>query len=133
MSEWKYQEIDYFILFGNNNFLKLFCRATKTNTHQELGYPNDSYIVSKVGVSALVRIKQKAFDADPREDIVINAAHPGYVRTGLTGYLGYFDPDRGSQSAVYLALLPNNTDIKGKYVWHDKTIVDWVNGPVPNY
>lgn len=49
-------------------------------------------MVSKVGVSALTRIQQRAFDADPREDLVVNCAHPGYVDTDMTSHkVGYID------------------------------------------
>lgn len=40
----------------------------------------------------------------------------------------------GANAPSWLALLPHDTkDIKGAYVWHDKTIVDWINGPLPNW
>ncbi|XP_012257465.2 carbonyl reductase [NADPH] 3-like [Athalia rosae] len=112
------------------HLMREFVEATKTNTHQSLGWPAEPYTVSKVGVAALARIQQRAFDSDVREDIAVNAAHPGYVDTDLTSHLGVFTPERGAQSAIWLATLPINTDIKGKFAWHNSTIVDWVNSPV---
>ncbi|XP_046750965.1 carbonyl reductase [NADPH] 3-like [Diprion similis] len=107
-----------------------FVDAAEKNTHREAGWPNSSYTVSKVGVSALSRIQQSAFDKDRREDIVVNAVHPGSVITDMSGKLGSMTPERGAQAPLYLALLPKYTEIKGQYVWHDNTVIDWVNGEV---
>jgi carbonyl reductase 1 len=40
----------------------------------------------------------------------------------------------GAAAASWLAMLPPNNVLnpKGSYVWHDKQIVDWVNGPTPS-
>ncbi len=39
----------------------------------------------------------------------------------------------GAIAPSWLALLPPNVEKpKGGYIWFDKTIVDWVNGPVPS-
>jgi carbonyl reductase 1 len=51
--------------------------------------------VSKVGVSALTFIQQRAFDADPREDLVVNAVHPGYVDTDMTSHMGPLTIEQG--------------------------------------
>lgn len=37
-----------------------------------------------MGISALTRIHQRQFDRDPREDLVVNCVHPGYVITDAT-------------------------------------------------
>nr|CAD7409723.1 unnamed protein product [Timema cristinae] len=106
--------------------------ATKKGEHTKYGWPDNSYSVSKVAVSALTIIQQRAFDQDSREDLVVNSVHPGYVKTDMTSGGGYFTTERGAEAPVYLALLgPNISSPKGSYVWHDKKIVDWVHGPVP--
>ena len=38
---------------------------------------------------------------------------------------------RGVEAVVYAALLPPDTGVRGEFIWHDKTLVDWVNGPLP--
>ena len=43
----------------------------------------------KIGWSALTRIQQREFLSDPREDIVVNHVHPGYVDTDLAAGRGY--------------------------------------------
>lgn len=96
------------------------------------GWITDSYNVSKMGVSALSRIQQRQLDKHTsRSNIVVNHVHPGYVDTDMSSHKGPLTIDRGAQSAVFAALLPADTDIRGAYIWHDNQIVDWVNGPTP--
>jgi len=98
----------------------------KSGNHEENGWPSSAYGVSKVGVSALTFIQQRAFDKDPRTDIVINSVHPGYVDTDMTSHKGPLTIEQGAEAPVYLALLPaGEKKVKGCYVWNDKTIKDW--------
>ncbi len=65
----------------------------KSGKHQEKGWPNSAYSASKVGVSALTAIQQRAFDDEEEEgggrhDVAVNHVHPGYVQTGMTGGRG---------------------------------------------
>lgn len=115
------------------DLMKQFVTAAKSGNHQAEGWPNSSYRVSKVGVSALTFIQQRAFDADPREDLIVNAVHPGYVDTDMTSHTGPLTIEQGAEAPLYLALLP--PDVKsphGCYVWCNKAVVDWVNGPTPS-
>jgi carbonyl reductase 1 len=66
-----------------------------------------------------------------RSDVVINHVHPGYVGTDMTLHKGPLTPEQGAKSSLFAAALPPNTDVKGRYIWCDCTIVDWVNGPAP--
>lgn len=102
------------------------------------------------------RMQQKDFDRDSREDIIVNHVHPGYVSTNMTQYQGHLKPEEGKQipalrilgfklscvlnffvtgaaAPSWLALLPPNIDApKGAYIWHDKRVIDWVEGPMPS-
>ncbi len=51
----------------------------------------------------------------------------------MTSHKGHLSIDQGAVAPTWLALLPANdtANPKGGYVWLDKTIVDWVNGPDP--
>lgn len=73
----------------------LFYRSTKAGVHESEGWPSSAYAVSKVGVSALSFIQQRAFDSDSREDIVVNAVHPGYVDTDMTSHKGPLTIEQG--------------------------------------
>ena len=63
----------------------------------------------------------------------MNHVHPGFVNTDMTGHKlkGAATIDRGAESAVFSALLPPATPVRGAYIWDECTVVDWVNGPTP--
>jgi len=106
--------------------MRQFVEKAKSGDHQQFGWPSSAYSVSKVGVSALTFIQQRAFDEDPRTDIVINSVHPGYVDTDMTSHKGPLTIEQGAEAPVYLSLLPaGEQNVKGRYVWNDKTIKDW--------
>jgi len=114
-----------------DGYMKNFVETANAGTHESHGWPNSTYVVSKIGWSALSRIQQREMEKDPRQDIVINHVHPGYVDTDMTSHRGVLSIDRGAQSGVFAALLPAGTDVRGAYIWHDCQLVDWVNGPTP--
>ena len=72
--------------FDSLYMLFLSLRGAKDGTFRQKGWPGSTYVVSKVGVSALTRIQHRAFLADSREDIVVNSCHPGYVDTDMTSH-----------------------------------------------
>jgi len=114
-----------------DGLMKNFVETAQAGTHGDYGWPNSTYVVSKIGWSALSRIQQRMMEADPRDDIVVNHVHPGYVDTDMTSHKGPLTPDQGAVSSVFAALLPPKTEIRGAYLWYDSQIVDWVNGPLP--
>ncbi|XP_075217593.1 carbonyl reductase [NADPH] 1-like [Lycorma delicatula] len=115
-----------------SELVKQFITDVKNDQHINLGWPNYAYGLSKVAISALTFCQQREFNNDEREDIVVNCVHPGYCDTDMTSHKGPMPPEEGAKAAVKLALLPHYPDIKGQYVWHDMTVVDWINGPKPS-
>ncbi|XP_075217594.1 carbonyl reductase [NADPH] 1-like [Lycorma delicatula] len=109
-----------------------FITDVKNGDHIKQGWPQTAYSFSKVAVSALTFIQQREFNNDKREDLVVNCVHPGVVDTDMTDHKGPMSPEQGADAPIKLALLPHYTDIKGKFVWFDMRLVDWVNGPKPN-
>ncbi|KAE9544499.1 hypothetical protein AGLY_000040 [Aphis glycines] len=106
--------------------VRQFVDSAKAGDHAQAGWPSTAYGVSKVAVSALTFVQQRAFDADPRADIVVNSVHPGYVDTDMTSHKGPLTIEQGAEAPVYLSLLPpGESDVKGRYVWCDKTVKDW--------
>lgn len=132
--------------------------SAQKGEHTKYGWPATdyytTYIVSKIGVSAMTRIQHRDFERDSREDIIINHVHPGYVNTQMSEYRGVLTIEKGNTISTnkllsallisgmllylgavapsWLALLPPNVqEPKGLFVWCDKTIVDWVKGPMP--
>ena len=72
-----------------------FVETAQTGTHGDHGWPNSTYVVSKIGFSALSRIQQRMMDSErPGEDVVINHVHPGYVDTDMTSHKGPLTIDR---------------------------------------
>ena len=60
-----------------------------------------TFQVSKVGISALTRIQQRQFDADPREDMAVNCVHPGYVKTDATYQKGEKTIEEGTNKIQF--------------------------------
>jgi len=114
-----------------DSLMEQFVTTAKAGSHSSHGWPNSTYVVSKIGWSALSRIHQREMAGDSREDIVVNHVHPGYVDTDMTSHKGPLTIDRGAESAVFAALLPPGTEVRGSYIWHDCQLVDWVHGPTP--
>lgn len=108
-----------------DKIMREFVDAAKTDSHLANGWSNSAYVASKVGVCALARVHQSMFNSDSREDLAVNSVHPGYVDTDMSSHKGTLTPDQGAEAPIFCALLPANTEIKGKYIWNDKTLVDW--------
>lgn len=104
-----------------------FVKDVETGAHLENGWPNSAYSTSKVLLSALSFAQHRQSLEDQRPDIVVNVVHPGYVDTDMTNHKGPLTPDEGCQSSVKGALVPPNGEPRGKFIWKDCTIVDWVN------
>lgn len=109
-----------------------FVESAQAGNHGEKGWPNSTYVVSKVGLSAMSRMQQRDLAKDEsRKDIALNHIHPGYVDTDMTSHKGPLSIEDGAKASIFAATLPPNTDVKGQYIWFDCSIVDWVNGPRP--
>lgn len=104
-----------------------FVTAAKKGEHFKEGWPNGSYKVSKVGLSALTRVQQKMLDECRfEEDIVVNNVHPGFIATDMSSYKGPKSVEDGAKPIIFAATLPPKTTIKGAYIWEDSTVTSWV-------
>ena len=108
-----------------------YVKSTEDGTFKEKGWPSSTYVVSKIGLSALSRIQNRELQASGKKDIALNHAHPGYVDTDMSSHKGPLTIEQGAKSSIYLALLEPGTAMTGKYIWYDCQEVDWVNGPCP--
>jgi len=109
-----------------------FIASADAGNHASKGWPNSTYMTSKVGLSALTRLYQREFNKDSRKDLVINHIHPGYVDTDMTSHKGPLTVEQGARSSIFAALLPPGSKIRGDYLWHDCQVVNWVDGPLPS-
>ena len=122
--------LTYEVLDG---LMKDFVDSANAGDHAAKGWPNSTYVVSKVGLSAMTRIQQQKVSEDSSlKDVAINHVHPGYVDTDMSSHKGPLTPEEGAKSSLFAATLPQGTNIKGKYIWHNCELVDWVNGPKPD-
>ncbi|CAL8090678.1 unnamed protein product [Orchesella dallaii] len=112
-----------------NRLVNDYIKFASEGTHKENGWPNSAYAVSKVAITALTRIQQRGFDLRrPHDNIAVNAVHPGWVQSDMTGGKGIYNTEEGSEAPVYAALLPDSADVpKGQYIWRDKSVTDWVD------
>lgn len=107
-------------------------RSAKNDRNVQDGWGSSAYNVSKVGVSSLTIIQQRAFDKDSsKQGVAVNCVHPGFVDTDMTNHKGVRTVEQGADAPTYLALLPSGTNIKGKYVWYDRQVVDWYGPETP--
>jgi len=105
--------------------MSTFVKLAQEGKHEEAGYPNSSYGMSKVGVTVMSIIQQREMDKQGKEDIVINACCPGYVNTDMTSHKGKLTIDQGAATPTYCATLPANIDSpRGKFI-RESQIAAW--------
>lgn len=104
-----------------------YLQDVKSGEHKDKGWAPTTYCMSKIPLTKLTFIQQKQFDKDPREDLVVNAVHPGFVDTDMTNHKGPLTPKEGASAPIYLALLPPNVKSpRGEFVWNDSKIASWI-------
>lgn len=106
--------------------MEKFVEDTKKGVHQEKGWPNTAYGVSKIGVTVLSRIQARQLkESGKGEGIILNACCPGWVRTDMAGPNATKSPDEGAETPVYLALLPESVDSPYGELVSEKKVVAW--------
>lgn len=74
-------------------------------------------------MTALTKIHAKELAASGKEDILVNACCPGWVKTDMAGPQAPKTPDQGAETPVMLALLPPGSPT-GEF-WRDMKITQW--------
>ncbi|KAM9321013.1 carbonyl reductase [NADPH] 1-like [Gastrophryne carolinensis] len=106
--------------------MEKFVEDAKKGIHQQEGWPNSAYGVSKIGLTVLSRIQARQLKESRKGDnIILNACCPGYVRTDMTNPNAPKSPDEGAETPVYLALLPPNSQSPYGELVSENKIVPW--------
>lgn len=108
---------------GLVDLMKQFVSDVAAGDHTSKGWPNTAYGMSKVGVTALTKILARQMAG--KEDILVNACCPGWVKTDMAGPRAPLTPDQGAETPVHLALLPAGSP-SGEF-WSKCAVTDWTN------
>ena len=105
--------------------MKEFIADTHDGSYTQKGWPGTAYGVSKIGVTVMSRIHARWLREQGKNDVLLNACCPGWVKTDMAGPKATKTPDEGAETPVYLAMLPiGETEPHGQLLW-DKTVQPW--------
>jgi carbonyl reductase 1 len=99
--------------------MKEFVCDVESGSHASKGWPNTCYGLSKLGLIALTKILSR-----DEPGIMVNCVDPGYCATDQNNNGGSRSPEHGARGAAFLALLPDDQRISGKY-FMDEAEKDW--------
>ncbi|XP_057514650.1 uncharacterized protein LOC130796333 [Actinidia eriantha] len=94
-----------------------FLEQVKDGSWTSGGWPQTytDYSMSKLAVNTYTRLMAKMLSDRPEgHKIYINCYCPGWVKTAMTGWAGHTSPEEGADTAVWLALLPDQA-VTGKF------------------
>jgi len=92
--------------------------ADPGSPHAGVGAP--AYRLSKAGLNCITALLAKEVRDD---NILINSACPGWVRTDLGGEQAPLTPEQGADTPVWLATLPDGGPTGG--VYRERTLIPW--------
>ncbi|KAM0931500.1 hypothetical protein ACQ4PT_000486 [Festuca glaucescens] len=95
-----------------------FLEQVKQDTWSSIEWPQiyTDYSVSKLAVNAYTRLVARRLSDRPEgQKIYINCFCPGWVKTAMTGWEGNISAEEGADTAVWLALLPQEQSTIGKF------------------
>ena len=79
-----------------------------------------AYSISKAGLNAFTRILAETYRD---RNVLVNAVDPGWVRTDMGGRSAPRSVEKGVETTVWLATLPDNGPTSGFF--HDRHPIDW--------
>ncbi|MCD7458467.1 hypothetical protein HAX54_038342 [Datura stramonium] len=100
-----------------DNTVNTFLEQVKEGTWESGGWPQvfTDYSLSKLAVNAYTRLMARIFEERPEgHKIYINCYCPGWVKTAMTGWAGHVPIEDAADTAVWLALLPDQF-VSGKF------------------
>jgi len=98
------------------NLAESFIKSYENNSVEKDGWCKNSYSVSKMVVNSYARVLSYR-DEIEKNDISVFAAHPGWVKTDMTGPEAPLTIKEGAVNEVFLIELPDgiNRKYQGKY------------------
>ena len=98
------------------NLAESFIKSYENNSVEKDGWCKNSYCVSKMVVNSYARVLSYR-DEIEKNDISVFAAHPGWVKTDMTGPEAPLTIKEGAVNEVFLIELPDgiNRKYQGKY------------------
>jgi carbonyl reductase 1/carbonyl reductase 3 len=98
------------------NLAESFIKSYENNSVEKDGWCKNSYRVSKMVVNSYARVLSYR-DEIEKNDISVFAAHPGWVKTDMTGPEAPLTIKEGAVNEVFLIELPDgiNRKYQGKY------------------
>ncbi|XP_073274450.1 uncharacterized protein [Primulina huaijiensis] len=97
--------------------MNTFLEQVKDGSWRDNGWPQvfTDYSLSKLAVNTYTRLMARLLSERPEgHKIHINCYCPGWVKTAMTGWAGHVTPEEGADTAVWLALLPDQF-VSGKF------------------
>lgn len=97
--------------------VNMFLEQVRDGTWKSGGWPETltDYSISKLAVNAYTRLMARELaDRPDGEKIYINCYCPGWVKTAMTSWAGHISPEEAADTAVWLALLPDQF-VSGKF------------------
>ena len=92
--------------------------ADPESAYAGIGAP--AYRLSKAGINCITALLAKEVRDD---NILINSACPGWVRTEMGGDQAPLTPEQGADTPVWLATLPDDGPTGG--VYRERTLIPW--------
>ena len=98
------------------NLANAFKTSYKNKTIEQDGWCINTYSVSKMVVNTYARVLSLRNEIE-NNDISVYAAHPGWVKTDMTGPEAPLTIEQGTVNEVFLIELPDgiNKNYQGKY------------------
>jgi len=102
-----------------------FVAHAEAGDHQDFGYPNLPYGMSKLGFTVMTKILARNLKEQGR-DVLLNNCCPGWVKTDLGGSKASRTPDQGADTPVYCAMIPEgHREPHGQFIYERKIVTDW--------
>ena len=107
-------------LMQKNHYGRVVNLSSGLGQLDDMGDGTPAYRVSKTALNVLTRMVAKATEGD---NILVNSMCPGWVRTDMGGPQASRSVEQGAETAVWLAMLPDNGPTGGFF--RDKKPIPW--------